>query len=118
MATDLPKIFISHIHEETDEAAAVQSYIEKTLDHQVEVFRSSDRRKVHAGEPWLDRIRKELQEASVVILMLSAKSIKQPWVNFEAGAAWISPDKLLIPICFFRPIERKSASSLFNNSGG
>jgi hypothetical protein len=94
------KIFISHIHEEQDVAAAVQKYIENMLDNKVEVFRSSDRWKIRAGEPWLDRIRKELQESSIFILMLSAESVKRPWVNFEAGAAWISPDKLAIPVCF------------------
>jgi len=29
--------------------------------------------------------------------MLSEKSVKRPWVNFEAGAAW---GKMIIPVCF------------------
>jgi hypothetical protein len=100
MSTKPPKIFISHIYEEKDVAAAVQKYIENILGGEVEIFRSSDRWKLRAGEPWLDRIRKELQESKIFILMLSAESVKRPWVNFEAGAAWVSPNKLVIPVCF------------------
>ena len=52
-----------------------------------------------AGDDWLNRIKEELTEASVVILMLSKRSIKRPWVNFEAGAGWIT-GKRVIPVCF------------------
>ena len=41
----------------------------------------------------------ELKEAKVVLLMLSENSVKRPWVNFEAGAAW-TRDIVTIPICF------------------
>jgi hypothetical protein len=30
--------------------------------------------------------------------MLSKRSVARPWVNFEAGAAWLE-DKTLIPVC-------------------
>ena len=33
--------------------------------------------------------------------MLSKRSVARPWVNFEAGAAWLV-DKTLIPVCFGR----------------
>jgi hypothetical protein len=31
--------------------------------------------------------------------MLSQRSVARPWVNFEAGAAWLA-DKMLIPVCY------------------
>ena len=49
----------------------------------------------------MDRIRSELQDAKVVILILSPRSVKRPWVNFEAGGAWIKGAKI-IPACFGR----------------
>lgn len=86
-STQPPKIFISHIHEEQGLAEAVQEYIKQILATKVEVFRSSDRWTMLPGEPWIERIRKELRESAVVVAMLSAESVKRPWVNFEAGAA-------------------------------
>jgi hypothetical protein len=34
-----------------------------------------------------------------LILMLSDESVKRPWVNFEAGAAW-TRDIKIIPVCY------------------
>jgi hypothetical protein len=31
--------------------------------------------------------------------MLSKASVSRPWINFEAGAAWLA-DKAVIPACF------------------
>ena len=31
--------------------------------------------------------------------MLSRRSVARPWVNFEAGAAWLA-DKKVIPVCY------------------
>jgi hypothetical protein len=31
--------------------------------------------------------------------MLSTNSLREPWVNFEAGGAWLA-GKVVIPICF------------------
>ena len=89
----LARIFMSHIHEEDTVAAATQDLVETELTtatgKQCEVFRLADRHPVRAGEDWLDRIRKEIAQSSAVILMLSKESIRRPWVNFEAGAAWM-----------------------------
>lgn len=93
------KIFISYIHEEETVAKGVQKFLETLLPSQTDVFLSSDRWKIYAGEIWLDRIRRELGEAKVVILMLSSLSVERPWVNFEAGAAWLT-EKAIIPVCF------------------
>jgi hypothetical protein len=38
-------------------------------------------------------------EAEMAILMLSRRSVARPWVNFEAGAAWLA-DKKVIPVCY------------------
>lgn len=94
-------VFISFIHEEQRIAEALQAYLEAHLQHLVPhgVFLSADDWQVFAGEIWLERIRHELQEAKVVVLMLSQKSIERPWINFEAGAAWLA-NKALIPVCY------------------
>jgi hypothetical protein len=100
-------VFISFIHEEQEVAEAVQRFIKGVLNinpfdsigHKA-VFMSSDQWAIHAGEMWLDRIITELREAKVVVSLLSSKSVTRPWVNFEAGAAWVKEDTALIPVCF------------------
>ncbi len=91
-------IFISFIHEEQPVAVAVQHLLRASLGNQ-NVFLSADEWQIFAGEQWLDRIKAELQPAKVVVLLLSPRSVKRPWVNFEAGAAWLTK-KVIIPACF------------------
>lgn len=94
-------VFISYIHEEKRIAQAVQALLQENLQRLVPngIFLSADDWQVFAGETWLDRIRTELQQASVVVLLLSSVSVSRPWINFEAGAAWLA-NRALIPACF------------------
>lgn len=91
-------VFISFIHEDQKIAEAVQALLREQLRTK-DVFVSSDQWQVFAGEDWLHRIHGELGSAKVVVLLLSPRSVERPWVNFEAGAAWIS-EKPLVPVCF------------------
>ena len=91
-------VFISFIHEERRVAAAVQKLLSAAFTDR-QIFLSSDEWQIYAGEIWLDRIRKELTTAKVVVLVLSCTSVKRPWVNFEAGAAW-AREIPIIPACF------------------
>lgn len=40
-----------------------------------------------------------LKSAKLVIALFSPDAVGRPWVNFEAGGAWFSADKKLIPLC-------------------
>ena len=95
----MARVFISFVHEDEKVAESVQRYITEQLKLTGDVFLSSDQWQVFAGEVWLDRIKGELTEAEVVILMLSKRSVDRPWVNFEAGAAWLR-DKPIVPVCY------------------
>jgi TIR domain len=95
----MPEVFISFVHEEEEVAKAVQKFIGKVLQGKTQVFMSADTTQIHAGELWLERIAEELKKSKVVILMLSPLSVGRPWVNFEAGGAFLT-DKRIIPVCF------------------
>jgi hypothetical protein len=43
-------------------------------------------------------VKDALQEAKAVVILCSKESIGRPWVNFEAGAAWLR-DVPIIPVC-------------------
>src|ERR1700721_2311558 len=95
-------IFISYINEEYEVARAVETFITAhiaAVRPETTIF-IADNRSIRGGEEWLRRIRRELEQSLVVLSILSEESINRPWINFEAGAAWMS--KALIPLCFGR----------------
>jgi hypothetical protein len=118
----MAEIFISFIHEEVDYAQAVQNFISRILGAEVTPFLSFDKFQIYAGEKWIERIMDELKGAKVVVLMLSKESVKRPWVNFEAGAAW-TRDIDIIPVCILglskddlpKPYSSLQAISLGSN---
>jgi TIR domain len=92
-------IFISFIHEDERVADAVKTLLHQKLTLDSAVFLASDKWAIYAGQDWLQRIKEELDSAKVLVLLLNTKSIVRPWVNFEAGAAWLA-NKAIIPACF------------------
>ena len=94
----MAQVFISFIHEQEDKAKAVNVFL-KELFPSVEIFQSSDMSIIYAGMDWMAKIFAELKEAKVLISMMSPESVSRPWINFEAGAAWMREAKV-IPACF------------------
>jgi len=92
-------IFISFIHEEEAAAKLMSTFLLELFGEDLDTFRSSDQNAIYAGEEWMARIFKELKAAKVLISMLSPTSVSRPWINFEAGAAWMGKTKV-IPVCF------------------
>src|SRR5947208_1808920 len=95
----MASVFISVVHEDQKVAEAVQGILQADLQPTPDVFMISDQSQVHAGEEWLRRIREELRAARVVVLMMSKRSVRRPWVNFEAGAGWIL-GRPLVSACY------------------
>lgn len=102
----MAQVFISFVHEDEHVASAVQNLIQQELKLGDEVFLSSDQAQMFAGDIWLDKIGKSLSDAKVVVLLLSKRSVGRPWVNFEAGAAWLTK-KTIIPCCFGRMTKER-----------
>jgi hypothetical protein len=95
----MARVFISFVHEDERIADGLRRIIEDDLGLRGEVFIGSDPMQLLAGQDWLNRIREELSSAEVVLVMLSARSARRPWVNFEAGAAWLA-NKIVVPVCY------------------
>lgn len=93
------QVFSSFVHEDQKVADGVKLLIETELKLEDSVFQSSDKTKVYAGDAWLQKITDALREAEVVVLLLSRRSVKRPWVNFEAGGAWLAGKKI-VPCCY------------------
>lgn len=92
------QVFISHISKEKVLAQALKERLLADFQDLPEIFVSSDRTTIEAGERWLDEIEKALKAADLVMVMASHESVTRPWVNFEAGAVWFRAVPL-IPVC-------------------
>lgn len=93
-----PSVFVSHTTAESRIAVWLKETLCDLLLNAVEFFVSSDRSAIVGGDKWLDRIEEELNRASIVLILSSKSSITRPWINFEAGGAWMA-GKRVIPIC-------------------
>ena len=82
-------IFLSHIHEEKDLAKIIQDAIEYEFSGFVKVFVSSDGSTIPAGANVLKRIEDGLIDCIGGLYLISPKSVKRNWINFELGAVWI-----------------------------
>ena len=82
-------IFLSHIHEEKDLAKIIQTAIQNEFSGFVNVFVSSDGITIPSGTNFLTRIEDGLVNCVGGIYLISPKSVKRNWINFELGALWI-----------------------------
>jgi hypothetical protein len=92
------RAFISHISEEARVASRLKAALTQDSLGLLDVFVSSDTEGIGAGEDWLRAVDRALRESSIVLILCSPTSIRRPWINFEAGAAWMR-DVPLIPVC-------------------
>src|SRR5262249_46357706 len=92
------RVFISHIAEEREIAERLKAALTRDFLRMLDVFVSSDTESIAAGEEWLESIEHALRECTIVVILCSPESIRRPWINFEAGAAWMR-DIPLIPVC-------------------
>ncbi|WP_204371520.1 toll/interleukin-1 receptor domain-containing protein, partial [Burkholderia multivorans] len=89
-----PLIFISHIHEEGALAKLFKDTIETEFGGFVEVFVSSDHEGIArgpgiaAGSHFVEAVESGLVNCIAAFYLISPKSVRRPWVNFELGAVW------------------------------
>lgn len=92
------QVFISHISGETVIAQHLQQRLASDFLGMLDIFVSSDRSSIQAGTKWLDEVDQALKAADAEIVLCSKESVGRPWVNFEAGAAWLRGIPV-IPVC-------------------
>jgi len=92
------QVFISHISDEAEIAKRLKQHLDNDFLGMLEIFVSSDRETIRAGEKWLDQVDHALRAADAELVLCSKESVGRPWVNFEAGAAWLRRIPV-IPVC-------------------
>lgn len=116
---DKPIVFVSHVEENATVASKIKKWLEDNLLEGVEVFVSSDGG-IKAGDKWEERIIEEkLKNCRIALVVCTQTSVRQPWINFEAGGAWVQGARV-IPLCYHgqrkdmlpRPLSSRQALDL------
>lgn len=87
-------VFISHITEEAQLALKLKQHLENAL--KAKVFVSAE--DIRLGDDWRASLRKALDEAHVLIVLCSRRSLSRPWINFESGGGW-GRNVPVMPVC-------------------
>ncbi len=90
MTGELRKVFVSHDTDDAVLAGHLQTLIKESSGGFIEPFCSSDvsgDNGILYGDDWCARLIEELRSARVVLSLLTERSIRRPWVLFEAGFA-------------------------------
>jgi hypothetical protein len=91
-------VFISHVASESEIAVWIKREFGGLLGGAVKFFVSSDGSDIVGGDRWLSKIEAALKESQAVLVLCSEESVRRPWVNFEAGGAWMA-GKRVVPLC-------------------
>ncbi|MCK4347543.1 MAG: toll/interleukin-1 receptor domain-containing protein, partial [Thermoplasmatales archaeon] len=95
---DKPIVFVSHVEEDAAVASKIKNWLEDNLLEGVEVFVSSDKG-INPGDKWEERIIEKLRNCRIALILCTQMSVRQPWVNFEAGGALVKGARV-IPLCY------------------
>lgn len=103
----MPKIFISHIHEDSLAARSLVEFLRKKLEVRDQDIFISSNQQIELGSDWMQAISHSFNQATVVIALFSIEASQRQWVHFEAGGAWFQRNKYLIPLCIggMKPAE-------------
>lgn len=108
------KIFISHHHEEKLLARSWQQLVSLLTQGVVVPWYSSDERAAGGVTPgeWHPQIRKEIEDATVILVLITPVSNEKPWLFFESGLA-SGQHKTIIPIYYY--MRQDALNSVFRN---
>jgi hypothetical protein len=92
-------VFLSFAHNDEAVGLAIRTLLNTELNlDEDSVFMWSEQAQPRAGRDWMDEIRNALDVVKVYVAVFSAVGLHRPWVNFEAGAAWLRRIPM-IPCC-------------------
>jgi hypothetical protein len=106
------RIFLSHAAKDQEIAICLKKVIEGAIPGS-DVFVSSDTEDLRPGDEWVKRIRENLREANLLLLLASERGLTRPWVWYETGSAW-SREIRMIPCCLGR-VRKSGLSAPFSS---
>jgi hypothetical protein len=105
-------VFLSHAAKDQEIAIYLKKIIEGAIPGS-DVFVSSDTEDLRPGDEWVKRIRENLRDANVLLLLASERGLNRPWVWYETGSAW-SREIRMVPCCLGR-VRKNGLSAPFSS---
>ncbi|MBV9229428.1 MAG: TIR domain-containing protein [Chloroflexi bacterium] len=102
----MPRIFISHSSKDNDFGLKLVQDLRQALGDENAVWYDA-KGGLHGGDMWWDKIKEELRERFVFLVILSPDALVSPWVTDEIRIAWRqknSQGKQIIPV-LWRPCD-------------
>jgi hypothetical protein len=87
-------LFVSHAYADMEHALLLKKAVDGCFANVI-VFDASDSGTIKPGEDWVHSVLDNLRRSTLVIVIATERSMKRPWVWFEAGACWERSSKLL-----------------------
>jgi len=97
----MKSIFLSHVSEDASLATMLADLICRCSLRQISVWHSSDNSGgggLSAGARWAEEITRKLDEAELVIALVTPASIKSSWLYFECGYGAARANKEVVPV--------------------
>lgn len=115
-------VFVSHDSRDADIAEAFANLLSDVSAGTLKSFRSSDRKGntgIEFGAEWYTSIMSQLDEATDVVALLTARSIDRPWILYEAGVAKGKLGTTVLGLALGVPLEKVSTGPFgqFQNCG-
>ena len=94
------RLFISHSSDDEELTQSLISLLEAAFHFEEREVRctSLPGYKLRTGSHTSTQLKQELNEAELVICILTPVSAESEWVRFELGAAWAMQDKWVVPL--------------------
>lgn len=115
-------VFVSHDSRDADIAEAFANLLSDVSAGTLKSFRSSDKKGnsgIEFGAEWYTSIMSQLDEATDVVALLTARSIDRPWILYEAGVAKGKLGTTVLGLALGVPLEKVSTGPFgqFQNCG-
>lgn len=115
-------VFVSHDSRDADIAEAFANLLADVSAGTLKSFRSSDRKGnagIEFGAEWYTSIMSQLDEATDVVALLTARSIDRPWILYEAGVAKGKLGTTVLGLALGVPLDKVSTGPFgqFQNCG-
>ena len=88
----MKQVFVSYAYDDAKVAQELHAKLRDTL-----VTGWMDQSEIASGAAIAQRVKESLRRASAIVVLVSERSLKSQWVQFEVGAAF-AMDKPIIPI--------------------
>lgn len=81
-------IFLSHASEDRELAAVLQAAINDAFPGAFQVFNAFEPDSIAISEDWRIKLKEAVQEATLLLVLLTPSAITKPWIYWETGGAF------------------------------